>query len=81
MQNIFAGIANATFKTAKINVTSNGKRHLGALISLRSYKEDYMNEKIDQWIKEVKPLREIAKIEPKCALICFVSRYKRKLNY
>ena len=40
-----------------------------------------MNEKIDQWIKEIKLLSEIAKIEPQCALSRFVSRYKHKLNY
>ena len=40
-----------------------------------------MNEKIIQWIKEVKLLSEIAKIEPQCTLICFISRYKHKLNY
>ena len=37
---------------------------LGAVIGSTSYKEDYMNEKIDQWIKEIKLLSEIAKIEP-----------------
>ena len=40
-----------------------------------------MNEKIDHWIKEVKLLSEIAKIEPQCALSCFISGYKHKLNY
>ena len=40
-----------------------------------------MNEKVIQWIKEVKLLSEIAKIEPQCTLICFISRYKHKLNY
>ena len=39
-----------------------------------------MNEKIDQWIKEVKLFSEIAKIEPQCALSCFISGYKPKLN-
>ena len=47
----------------------------------RIYKEDYMNEKTDQWIKEVKLLSEIVKIEPQCALSCFISGYKYKLNY
>ena len=37
---------------------------LGTVIGSTSYKEDYMNEKIDQWIKEIKLLSEIAKIEP-----------------
>ena len=40
-----------------------------------------MNEKIDQWIKEVKLLSEIAKIERQCALSCFISGHKHKLNY
>ena len=46
---------------------------LGAVIGSRWYKEDYMNE--------VKFIREIAKIEPQCALSCFISGYKHKLNY
>ena len=80
VKNDFYDIANTTFKSTKINVTSNGMRHLGAVIGSRSYKEDYMNEKIDQRIKEVKLLSEIAKIEPQYALSCFISGYKPKLN-
>ena len=64
VKNEFYDIANTNFKRTKINVTSNGKRHLGAVIGSRAYKEDYLNEKIDQWIKEVKLPSEIAKIEP-----------------
>ena len=62
VKNNFYDITNTTFKSTKINVTSSG--HLGVVIGSRSYKEDYMNEEIDQWIKEVKLLSEIAKIEP-----------------
>ena len=40
-----------------------------------------MNEKTDQWIKEVKLLSEIAKSEPQCALSCFMSGYKHKLDH
>ena len=79
VKNDFYEMANTTFKSTKINVTSNGKRHLGTVIGSRSYK-DYMNEKIDQWIKEVKLLSEIAKIKPQCALSCFMSGYEHKLN-
>ena len=49
-KNDFYEMANTTFKSTKINVTSNGKRHLGTIIGSRSYK-DYMNEKINQWIR------------------------------
>ena len=51
VKNDFYDIANTTFKSTKINVTSNGKRHLGTVIGSRSYKEDYMNEKIDHRIR------------------------------
>ena len=57
VNNNFCDIANTTFKSIKINMTSNGKKH-----GSRSYKEDFINEKIDQWIKEVKLLSKIAKI-------------------
>ena len=72
VKNDFYEMTNTTFKSTKINVTSNGKRHLGTVIGSRSYK-DYMNEKIGQWIKEVKLLSEIAKIEPQCKSSCFIS--------
>ena len=39
-----------------------------------------MNEKIDQWIKELKLLSETANIEPQCALSYFITGYKHKLN-
>ena len=81
VKNNFYDMANTTFKSTKINVTSTEKRHLEVVIGLRSYTEDYMNEKIDQWMKEVKLLSEIAKIEPQCALGCFINGYKHKLNY
>ena len=64
VKNDFYKIANTTFKSTKVNVISNEKIHLGAVIGSASYKEDYMNEKIDQWKKEIKLLSEIAKIEP-----------------
>ena len=73
--------AKAAFKSTKIKITSTGQRHLGAVIGSTTYKEDYMNEKINKWIKEIQLLSEIGKIEPQCALSCFTSGYKHKLNY
>ena len=40
-----------------------------------------MDDRIVQWIKEIKLLSEIAEIEPQCALSCFISVCKLKLNY
>ena len=54
---------------------------LGVVIGSRSYKDDYMNEKLDHQIKEEKRLSKIGKIESQCALVCFISGYEHKLNY
>ena len=56
------------FKDTKIKITSTGKTQLRAVIGSASYKEDYINEKIYIWIKEIQLLKEIGTTEPQCAL-------------
>ena len=51
-------------------ITPAGKRHLGVVIGSKSYKEDYINEKLDVWMKEIQLLSETGKTEPQCALSC-----------
>ena len=73
--------AKEIFKTTNIKITTEGKKHLGATIGTVSYKEEYVNSKIDEWIREIKMLAEIAKISPHAAYTCFTSGYKQKFNY
>ena len=40
------------FTDPKIKVRSAGKRHLGEVIGSTSYKEDFINEKIDVRVKK-----------------------------
>ena len=47
-----------------IKITSSGKRHLGAVIGSDTFKDEYVNEKIGEWVKEIEALAEIALIEP-----------------
>ena len=58
-----------------------GKKHLGAAIGSEIYREEYINEKIDTWIREIKLLSEIAAFAPQEAYTCFTSGYKHKLNF
>ena len=75
------GAAATVFNNSKINITTEGKRHLGAVIGSESYKEQYISEKINEWKDELHVLSEIAKIEPQAAYSCFTSGYKHKFNY
>lgn len=46
-----------------IKITFTRKRDLEVVIGTTSYKENYMNEKIDVWTKETQLLNETGKTE------------------
>jgi hypothetical protein len=73
--------AKSAFKDTNIQITIEGKRHLGAIVGSPQFKEQYVSEKIDQWCKELTLLSQIAKIQPQAAYSCFVSGYKHKFSY
>ena len=56
--------ATKCFANTGINIKTEGKRHLGAVIGNGSFKDEYVKSKIDEWIKELRYLTKIAKIEP-----------------
>ena len=72
---------NLIFEDTKINITVNGKRHLGEVIGSEEYRDDYVINKADQIANEQNNLCEIAKVEPQAQYSCFVSGFKHKLNY
>ena len=46
-------IARETFKETAINITTQGKKHLEAVVGSRSYLTEYVDENVEEWIKEV----------------------------
>ena len=63
----------------KVNITTEGQRHLGAVIGSQQYKDQYCREKILGWKREIKTLVEIAKSQPHAAFIAFTKGYKPNL--
>ena len=45
----------------EVNVTLEGRRHLGAVIGSKEFKNQYCQEKVDKWVREMEPLTEISK--------------------
>ena len=74
-------IALNTFENTGINITEDGNRHLGAVIGTIEYRENYVTQKVNNWLDELNMLCDIARIEPQGAHSCVVSRYKHKLTY
>ena len=57
-------IALKTFENTGINITEEGKRHLGAVIGSIEYRENYVTQKVNTWLDELNMLCDIVRIEP-----------------
>ena len=62
---------NKGFGGTAVNLSSQGQRHLGALLGSREYFEDYVNGKVEKWVSEVAKLSEFAATEPQASYAAF----------
>lgn len=45
--------AKTVFSVTNVNITSTGKHHLGAVIGSQEYKNEYVDELVSRWTKEL----------------------------
>ena len=58
-----------------------GKRHLGAVIGSKEYKDAYCNEKVSKWGEELHLLSQIAGTQPHAAYTAFTKGYRSRFTY
>ena len=65
----------------KINATTEGKRHLGAVIGSNDFRTKHVNEKVTDWFSQLRVLSEFSKSQllAACASFCFGKQ--NKLSY
>ena len=63
--------ATNLFSDSKVNITTEGKSHLGAAISSNKFRKKYVNEKFNEWCEELKVLSKLAKLQPQAAYATF----------
>ena len=73
--------AQSVFKNKNMKINTEGQRHLGAVIGSETFKEKYVQEKIDEWIKELGVLYKIAWCEPQVAYSGFIKGFKHQPIY
>ena len=61
--------ARKVFKDTAINITTEGHKHLGAVIGSRAYLNEYITEKVTSWANEVATLAEFALSQPHVMLL------------
>ena len=73
--------AQATFAGTDVQITVQGKRHLGAALGTRSFAEQYVTERVTTWTKELSKLATIARTHPQAAYCAFVHAIRSKWLY
>ena len=64
-----------------IKFTTDGKRHLGAIIGSQSFKNEYVNEKVEKWCQELERLIKIAETQPHTAYAAYIHGLQHKYTY
>ena len=69
------------FEGTGVQVTVEGRRHLGAALGSRLFTEQYVSEKVDSWSCCVAKLSDIAKVHPHNAYSAFTHGLCNKWTY
>ena len=64
--------AKAVFENSGVQITSEGRRYVGAAIGTQDFKASWVKTKVEKWIKELQQLIPIAKCEPQLAYSAYV---------
>ena len=69
------------FRRTAIKVTVHGQKHLGAALGSREYLEEYVNEKVSNWVNEVTKLAEFAISQPQATYAAYTFGLKHRWTY
>jgi len=69
------------FQGTGINITTDGQRHLGASLGSNKYREEFVHDLVDGWVKQIRMLAKIAKIDPHCAYTAYTHGLRHKYTY
>ena len=73
--------AKQIFDGTDINITTEGHKYLGGVIGNESFKESYTQDLVDEWVRQIKLMSEIAKSEPQAVYAAFTAGFINKFSY
>ena len=74
-------LAEEIFGGSGVKITTEGERHMGAVIGSERCKEEYVVNKIKKWIDDVSELSKIAKDEPQLVYSSFTKAICHRWTY
>ena len=73
--------AKEIFSETTINITTEGRKHLGAVLGSRVFFEEYVGEKVEEWVAQVTRLAEFATTQPQSSYAAFVFGLRHRWTY
>ena len=73
--------AKALFENTSVNITTRGKKHLGAIVGHPEYKDEFVGNLVEEWVSQIKKLSELAQFEPHAAFTAFTSCIRHKYTF
>ena len=77
----FQSMATTIFGNTQVNITSEGRPHLGAPVGSSEYVSKFVNDKMQQFSKELKLLSAIAVTQPHAAFAAYTHGLTSKWSY
>ena len=63
------------FANSNVNITAEGKKHLGAVIRSTDYRDEYVKSSVKHWDNQLSILSTIAETQPHAVYLAFVSGF------
>ena len=73
--------ARTLFDGTGVAITTNGRRHLGAVLGMCTFVEHYVQDKVTSWTHEVKQLSKTAATQPHAAYAAFTHGLSSKWTF
>ena len=73
--------AREIFQGTGVTITTEGERHMGAVIGSEHFKRKYIEDKVTKWVQDVITLANIAQDEPQAAYSSFTKAISHRWTY
>ena len=73
--------AKRIFEGTEVQITIEGKRHLGVCIGSTAFKDEYCAGYVNDWCKQLEKLCYITKVNPHAAYNAYSHSFQHKLTY
>ena len=70
--------ASEIFQDTGVNITLEGRPYLGSAIGTTSYVRQLVREKVQEWVKNIKSLSEVATSEPHAAFYGYINGISKR---